>query len=61
MHFGHGLHTCFGIHINQAVLPLMLKPLLRQPGLRRASGPEGHLRKLGAFSDRLVVEFDQGR
>ena len=46
---------------NQAVLPLMLKPLLRRPGLRRAPGPEGRLRKLGAFSDRLVVEFDQDR
>jgi cytochrome P450 len=59
MHFGHGLHTCFGIHINQAILPLMLKPLLRRSGLRRAPGQEGHLRKLGAFSDRLVVEFDR--
>lgn len=61
MHFGHGLHTCFGIHINQALLPLMLKPLLRRSGLRRAPGPDGHLRKRGAFSDRLVVEFDRAQ
>jgi cytochrome P450 len=58
MHFGCGLHTCFGLHINQAVLPLMLKPLLKRPGLRRARGPDGRLRKRGAFADRLNVEFD---
>lgn len=58
MHFGDGLHTCFGIHINKAMLPLMLKPLLRRPGLRRAKGRDGHLSKRGAFADRLVVEYE---
>lgn len=58
LHFGYGLHTCFGLRLNQALLPLMLKPLLRRPNLRRAPGPEGHLRKRGAFAERLVVEFD---
>ncbi len=57
IHFGNGLHTCFGIHINQAILPLMLKPLLRRPGLRRAAGAEGRLSKRGAFAERLVVEY----
>jgi cytochrome P450 len=55
MHFGHGLHTCFAIHINHALIPLMLKPLLRREGLRRAAGPLGHLSKRGAFADRLWV------
>lgn len=58
IHFGHGLHTCFGIHINRVLLPLMLKPLLRRRNLRRAAGPEGRLRKQGAFAERLVVEYD---
>jgi cytochrome P450 len=58
MHFGHGLHTCFGIHMNQVLLPLMLKPLLRRNGLRRAAGLAGHLSKRGAFADRLWVEYD---
>jgi cytochrome P450 len=58
IHFGYGLHTCFGLHINMAVLPLMLRPLLIRPGLRRAPGPDGHLTKRGAFADRLYVEFD---
>ena len=58
IHFGYGLHTCFGIHMNQALLPLMLKPLLKRPGLRRAPGPPGHLLKRGGFSDQLHVQYD---
>ncbi len=57
--FGHGLHQCFGIHINKRLLPLMLKPLLKRSGLRRASGAEGRLRKQTVFPDRLVVCFDE--
>ena len=58
MHFGYGLHTCFGIHMNQALLPLMLKPLLQRRGLRRTPGAAGHLRKNGLFADRLHVQYD---
>lgn len=57
IHFGYGLHQCFGIHMNLALLPLMLKPLLKQPRLRRAPGPAGKLRKRGAFSDTLHVNY----
>jgi cytochrome P450 len=58
MHFGYGLHTCFGLHINLALLPLMLKPVLQRSRLRRADGPDGHLTKRGIFADRLVLTFD---
>lgn len=58
MHFGYGLHTCFGIYMNQALLPLMLKPLLRRAGLKRANGPDGRLAKRGIFADRLVLTFN---
>jgi len=58
MHFGSGLHTCFGIHINKAILPGMLKPLLARPNLRRAPGAAGHLSKRGPFSDALHVCYD---
>lgn len=57
IHFGYGLHQCFGIHMNLALLPLMLKALLKQPELRRAPGPAGNLSKRGAFADRLVVHY----
>jgi cytochrome P450 len=59
IHFGYGLHTCFGIHMNLALLPLILKPLLMRTRLRRAPGREGHLRKRGVFSDQLYVEYDR--
>ncbi len=57
LHFGHGLHECFGRHINGATLHRMLKPLLAKPNLRRASGRSGRLSKRGAFAERLIVAF----
>jgi cytochrome P450 len=57
IHFGHGLHECFGRHINGATLHMMLKPLLKRSNLRRAAGPDGRLTKNGPFAERLVVEF----
>ncbi len=57
IHFGYGLHQCFGLHINQATLHLMLKPLLQRSNLRRAPGKAGRLRKNGAFAESLTVEW----
>jgi cytochrome P450 len=57
IHFGQGLHECFGRHINAATLHRMLAPLLRRPGLARASGPEGRLSKNGIFAETLVVTY----
>lgn len=58
IHFGYGLHQCFGRHINHATLHLMLKPLLKRVNLRRAPGSAGRLRKNGAFAERLELLFD---
>jgi cytochrome P450 len=58
IHFGHGVHECFGRHINHATLHRILKPLLRRPRLRRAEGPDGKLQKAGIFAERLSVLFD---
>ena len=58
LHFGYGLHACFGVYINLALLPLMLKPILLRENLRRAPGAAGHLTKQGAFADQLMVNFD---
>ena len=60
VHFGHGLHQCFGRHINHATLHRMLKPLLRQDGLRRAPGSAGKLSKNGPFAERLCVRWRNG-
>jgi cytochrome P450 len=57
MHFGYGLHQCFGYHINMALVPLVLKPLLRREQLHRATGGAGYLVKRGAFADSLTVRY----
>lgn len=59
MHFGYGLHTCFGQYINAVQLPRILAAVLRQPQLRRAPGADGQMQFDGPFPSRLVVEFDR--
>ena len=54
MHFGYGLHTCFGQYVNRVQIPGILKPLLKCPGLRRA----GELQYAGPFPSSLTVSLD---
>lgn len=58
MHFGYGLHTCFGQYLNRVQIPGILKPLLKRKGLRRAEGDAGRLQYAGSFPRSLEVEFD---
>ena len=57
MHFGYGLHTCFGQYINQIQIPGILKPLLASGDLRRAPGDAGKLQYSGLFPSSLKVAF----
>ncbi|MGH6812367.1 MAG: cytochrome P450 [Methylocella sp.] len=57
--WGYGLHGCFGAHINRAVLPAILKPLVTRPGLRRAAGAAGQIDTGGTqFPKHFVVEWE---
>ena len=58
MHFGMGLHTCFGQYINKVQVPGILKPLLKRQNLRRAEGDAGVLTYAGPFPASLSVAFD---
>lgn len=58
LHFGHGLHTCFGQAVNRVQIPALVAAVVALPGLRRAPGAEGRLVFDGPFPDRLIVEFD---
>jgi cytochrome P450 len=58
IHFGSGMHTCFGRQIASIVIPTVAKQLLKRRGLRRAEGPEGALRYDGAFPDHMLVSYD---
>lgn len=60
MHFGHGMHECFGLYMNRVMLPEICKAVLKLPNLRRARGTDGRLRMdedFGIFSMNLTVEF----
>ncbi|MEM1152443.1 MAG: cytochrome P450, partial [Pseudomonadota bacterium] len=57
--WGIGMHTCFGAAINAAVIPAILKPLLRQKNLRRAEGDAGQVDTGGTpFPEHFTVLFD---
>lgn len=58
MHFGWGLHTCFGQYINRVQIPLMCKELFRQNNLRRAEGEAGQLAVEGNFPSSMTLCFD---
>jgi cytochrome P450 len=59
MLWGYGMHTCFGAHINRAVVPAILKPLLAKPGLRRAAGSAGRIDTGGTpFPRHFSVEWN---
>jgi cytochrome P450 len=36
LHFGYGLHQCFGLAINRVQIPELAAALLRLPNVRRA-------------------------
>lgn len=59
MHWGYGLHNCFGAAINRAIIPAILKPLLLQKNLRRAEGEKGQIDNGGTrFPQHFILEFD---
>ena len=57
MHFGYGMHTCFGQYINMVQIPIIVKAALKRPGLRRAPGEAGKTRYDGPFPSHLQVQF----
>jgi cytochrome P450 len=53
------MHTCAGAYINRALLPVMLRPLLRQANLRRAPGAAGQIDRAGTpFPVHQQLRFD---
>jgi len=57
--WGDGLHTCFGAHINLALIPTILKPLVAKKSLRRAAGAVGKIDTENTpFPVHLWLEFE---
>jgi len=59
LHFGHGDRTCFGKYVADAAMLEVVRSLLRLPGLRRVSGPEGRVRYDGPVTSSLVLTFER--
>jgi cytochrome P450 len=57
LHFGAGLHACYGRYINLIQIPELLAALLRLDDLRRADSTDGQIRYDGPFPDRFELEF----
>jgi cytochrome P450 len=56
--FGHGHHSCLGVHPAAAVVCEVVRRLLLRPGVRPVPPPEGALvRSGGIFPDRFVLAF----
>jgi len=46
LHYGLGPHRCLGAEASRIALTSMLKVVAKLPGLRRAPGPQGELKKI---------------
>ncbi|GGV24597.1 hypothetical protein GCM10010182_53990 [Actinomadura cremea] len=56
LHFGHGPHSCVGVHPGAAVMCEVVRRLLRRPGVRLLPPPDGDVvRDRGVFPDRFVL------
>jgi len=55
LHFGAGMHQCFGRFANAMQIPLIAKALLRRAQLERAPGEQGRLVKDGPYPRSLAV------
>ncbi|HYV93286.1 MAG TPA: cytochrome P450 [Chitinophagales bacterium] len=58
LHFGYGMHVCYGRYINAVTIPEITAAALRLKNLRRARGFKGMVEYEGAFPQSMVLEFD---
>jgi len=59
LHFGCGLHACFGKHLSLIQLVHIVGCVLRRDQLRRVPGAQGRLQYEGPFPRHLVLEFNR--
>jgi Dyp-type peroxidase family len=57
IHFGSGMHTCFGKHIGTMLWPTVLSQVVQLNNLARAEGKEGTIQWDGAFPDHWLLTF----
>lgn len=57
LHFGYGMHTCFGYYINMIQIPMILKAILQADKLTRAPADAGKMEFRGPFPSHLRVKI----
>lgn len=57
LHFGYGMHTCFGRYISRIQITEVTKKLLCVNGLRRTTAPDDQVHYDGPFPDSFIVEL----
>ena len=57
MHFGYGIHTCFGYHINHVQIPLILMSILKKGTVTRAPGKAGEIKYDGPFPVSMHINI----
>lgn len=55
LHFGDGMHRCFGEYINRIQVPIIVGSVVRLPNVRKHSA----MLYDGPFPDQFVLAFDQ--
>ncbi|QKW06199.1 cytochrome P450 [Streptomyces sp. NA04227] len=60
LHYGAGLHTCFGRYVNRLVIPAIVKAVLSIEGVQRQRGGAGELSIDGNFPTSMVLTFPAG-
>jgi Dyp-type peroxidase family len=55
LHFGDGLHRCFGEHMGRQIIPTVIMELLKVNNVQRAAGPDGQLQYDGAFPSKMML------
>lgn len=58
MHFGYGMHTCFGQYINLIQIPNILKAILKCEHVQRAAGKEGQVTYRQPYPISLTVTHE---
>jgi cytochrome P450 len=57
VHFGHGMHRCFGERFNRVIVPEAIRALLLRPNVQRTGGHAGQIQYEGPFPTRLLVKM----
>ena len=57
LHYGAGMHSCYGRYLNAVLIPLIVKAAVMIEGVERAAGREGQLLIDGNWPTSMMLHF----